>query len=96
MNKESDKSLCVWPNQKPTIVKVNPLESDDERPPQSLTGKKINSLIKAKTILELNNNNDTSNNSQCIIIAFSIIREGANPYSPGGNHTITILNTTED
>ena len=37
-----------------------------------------------------------SRSTHCVIIAFSIIREGANPNSPGGNHTVAILNTTED
>ena len=37
-----------------------------------------------------------SHSMHCIVIAFSIIREGANPNSPGGNHTVAILNTTKD
>ena len=31
-----------------------------------------------------------------IVIAFSIIRDSANPNSPKGSHTVAILNTTED
>ena len=37
-----------------------------------------------------------SRSIHCVVIAFSIIREGANPNSPGGNYTVAILNTTED
>ena len=37
-----------------------------------------------------------SRSTHCVIIAFSIIREGANPNSPGGNHTVAILHATED
>ena len=36
-----------------------------------------------------------SRSMHCVVIAFSVIREGANPNSPGGNHTVDILNTTE-
>ena len=32
----------------------------------------------------------------CVVIAFSVIRNSANPNSPGGNHTVGILNTLED
>ena len=42
------------------------------------------------------NGTSVSHNMHCVVIAFSIIREGANPNSPGGNHTVAILNTTED
>ena len=31
-----------------------------------------------------------------VVIAFSIIKDNANPNSPGGNHTVAILNTLED
>jgi len=37
-----------------------------------------------------------SRSMHCVVVAFSIIRDGANPNSPGGNHTVAILNTTED
>ena len=37
-----------------------------------------------------------SRSMHCIVIAFSIIRDSANPNSPGGNHTVAILNTLED
>ena len=36
-----------------------------------------------------------SHSMHCVVIAFSVIREGANPNSSGGNHTVDILNTTE-
>ena len=37
-----------------------------------------------------------SHSMHCVVIAFSIIRDSANPNSPGGNHTVAILNTLED
>ena len=37
-----------------------------------------------------------SRSMHCVVIAFTIIRDVASPNSPGGNHTIAILNTTEN
>ena len=67
--------------------------------------KTINYLGKADQFFKYNKNirikltgNGTSisHSMHCVVIAFSIIREGTNPNSPGGNHTVAILNTTED
>ena len=37
-----------------------------------------------------------SRSMHCVVVAFSVIRDSANPNSPGGNHTVAILNTLED
>ena len=37
-----------------------------------------------------------SRSMHCVVIAFTIIRADANPNSPRGNHTVAILNCTED
>ena len=37
-----------------------------------------------------------SRSTHCVIIAFTIINDFALPNSPRGNHTVAILNTTED
>ena len=163
-NKESGELLSVRPSQKPTIVKVNPPESDEEilkitmyvkerfnisnqayhelsmvnkGLPRSyaiqkeslqmnsksviypITGKvsgvrqsilgqlnktitylaKIDQFFKQNQNISVKITGDgisVSHSMHCVVIAFSIIREGANPNSPGGNHTVAILNTTED
>ena len=163
-NKESGELLSVRPSQKPTIVKVNPPESDEEilkitmyvkerfnisnqayhelsmvniglprsyaiqkeslqmnsksviypitgkvsGVRQSILGqlnKTITYLAKIDQFFKQNQNisvkitgdgTSVSHSMHCVVIAFSIIREGANPNSPGGNHTVAILNTTED
>ena len=37
-----------------------------------------------------------SQSMHCVVIAFTILREVASPNSPSGNHTIAILNATEN
>ena len=37
-----------------------------------------------------------SQSMHCVVIAFTILREVASPNSPSGNHTVAILNTTEN
>ena len=37
-----------------------------------------------------------SQSMHCVVNAFTILREVASPNSPSGNHTIAILNTTEN
>lgn len=37
-----------------------------------------------------------SRSMHCVVIAFTLIRDSANPNSPNGNHTVAILNCKED
>lgn len=44
----------------------------------------------------MNDGTSISHSMHCIIIAFSIIKDGPYSNSPAANHTVAILNTTED
>ena len=37
-----------------------------------------------------------SRSAHCVVIVFTILNKEAFPLSPGGNHTVAILNATED
>lgn len=60
---------------------------------------KIDSSFTENSIVQVKITGDgtrVSRSMHCVVIAFTIIREVASPNSPSGNHTIAILNASEN